>query len=403
MARNYPRLESGVELTRLMIEHYGQALGRQSGLPVAWVTSGAPVELLRAMDVLPVYPENYAAVCAAQGAVPLCEAAERLGYSRDLCSYARTSIGAAAIGDDAPFAGLGRPDLLIACNNICGTVVKWFEALAQRFSAPLFVLDTPFLPDDDISPHALAYVAGQIEDLVRWLERTAGRRLQLARLMEVAALSNEAVSLWREIRQLCRARPSPLSVPDLFVTMAPIVSLRGTPEAVAFYRGLRDEAAERVRQGVSAVDGERFRLLWDNIAIWPRIYHFFSQFARRGACFVADTYTGAWDTEVEAAEPLESLARTYLGIFLNHSLQHRAGRMAQLIRDYGCDGFVMHNNRSCKPFSLGQPVARRMVAEAAGVPGLLFEADMCDPRAYAEEPIAARAQAFLETLEGRAS
>ena len=27
--------------------------------PIAWITSGAPVEFVYAMDVLPVYPENY--------------------------------------------------------------------------------------------------------------------------------------------------------------------------------------------------------------------------------------------------------------------------------------------------------------------------------------------------------
>lgn len=403
MTRDYPRLASARDLAQLMIGHYAQVVGAPRGLPVAWVTSGAPAELLRAMDILPAYPENYAAVCASQGAVPLCEAAEALGYGRDLCSYARISIGAAANPSDAPFAGLGRPDLLVACNNICGTVVKWFEALARHLNVPLFVLDTPYLPDDAVAPHTLAYVAGQLEDLVRWLEQTAARRLDTTRLAETLALSNEAVALWREIRHLCRTHPSPLSAPDLFVTMAPIVSLRGTPEAVAFYRALRDEAALRVRQGVSAIGGERFRLLWDNIAIWPRIYHFFSQFARHGACFVADTYTGAWDVEIEPGEPLESLARTYLGIFLNHSLAHRAGRVADLIRDYACDGFVMHANRSCRPFSLGQATARRQVSAATGVPGLLFEADMCDTRAYAEEPIAGRVQAFLETLEGRAA
>ena len=402
MARNYPRLRSGAELTGLMLEHYTRALDPGHSQPVAWVTSGAPVELLRAMDVIAVYPENLGALYAWQGAVPLCEAAEALGYNRDLCSYARISLGAAAAPELAPLGGPGRPDLLIACNNICGTVVKWFEALARQFNVPLFVLDTPFLYGDAIASHALAYVAGQLEDLIRWLERVAGRRLDRARLDEALALSNETVALWREIRYLCRARPSPLSAPDLFVTMAAIVVLRGTPEAVAFYRQLRDEATERVRLGISAVDGERFRLLWDNIAIWPRIYHFFSQFARRGACFVADTYTGAWDVEVEPGDPLESLARTYLGIFLNRSLAYRAERMAGLIREFGCDGFVMHSNRSCKPFSLGQAAARRRVAAATGVPGLLFEADMCDTRAYAEEPIANRVQAFLEALEGRA-
>jgi|GEM_PF-5372134 len=35
---------------------------------------------------------------------------------------------------------------------------------------------------------------------------------------------------------------------------------------------------------------------------------------------------------------------------------------------------------------------------AAGVPGLLIEADMADPRAYAEEQERTRVQAFLESL-----
>ncbi len=33
--------------------------------PIVWITSGAPVEFLYAMDILPIYPENYAAMCAA--------------------------------------------------------------------------------------------------------------------------------------------------------------------------------------------------------------------------------------------------------------------------------------------------------------------------------------------------
>jgi len=34
-----------------------------------------------------------------------------------------------------------------------------------------------------------------------------------------------------------------------------------------------------------------------------------------------------------------------------------------------------------------------------GVPGLMIEADMADSRAYAEEPVRNRVQAFLETFE----
>jgi benzoyl-CoA reductase/2-hydroxyglutaryl-CoA dehydratase subunit BcrC/BadD/HgdB len=402
MGRRYPKLEAASGLNRLMEEHYVQALGRRPGRPVVWVNAGAPVELLRAMGVCAVYPENYGAMCGTRGAVPLCEVAEGLGYSRDLCSYARISIGATVAGAEAPLQGLGKPDLLVCCSNTCGTIVKWFEALARLHGAPLFVLDAPFLPDD-LPPHAVTYMAQQMEDLIRWLEARTGRRLDTAELARAAQQAQEATKLWREVRYLCRARPSPLNAPDLFLHMAPIVVLRGTPEATAHYRRLRDEVAARVREGVGGIAVERYRLLWDNIAIWPRLYRFFSQFADRGACFVVDLYTGSWDMPGAAGEPLESLARAYLDNYLNRTLAYRLQRAEESIVEFACDGFVMHNNRSCKPYSLSQPVARRLLAERTGVPGLLLEADMCDTRAYADEPIRTRVEAYLETLAARAA
>ena len=63
--------------------------------PIAWITSGAPVEFLYAMDVLPVYPENYAAMCAANHqSIELMESADSEGFSQDICAYALTDFGA---------------------------------------------------------------------------------------------------------------------------------------------------------------------------------------------------------------------------------------------------------------------------------------------------------------------
>ena len=74
-------------------------------------------------------------------------------------------------------------------------------------------------------------------------------------------------------------------------------------------------------------------------------------------------------------------------------------QLIDLIKEYNAHGFVMHSNRSCKPYSLVQEVIRRQVMRETGVPGLMIEADMADPRAYAKEPVRNRVQAFLETLE----
>jgi benzoyl-CoA reductase/2-hydroxyglutaryl-CoA dehydratase subunit BcrC/BadD/HgdB len=403
--KRYKKLRTAPILQRLMEQHYASAKYFRFGKPLAWVTSGAPVEILRAMGILPVYPENYGALCGARGAsAALCQTAEARGYSPDLCAYARTSVGMMNDAKHAPLGGLPRPDVLITCGNICGTVLKWYEAAARHYGAPLFIIDTPFIHADagEPTPHAVAYVAAQLEEMIVFLQKHLRRKLSKDKLVETTTLANDAVNLWRDVRELCRARPSPLNAPDLFVNMAPIVTLRGTRECVEYYRALKEEVEERVAQKVSALPEEKYRLLWDNIAIWHRLYRFYTHFVDYGACFVVDTYTGGWAMKMESGEPLEAIARTYTSVCLNQSLRVRARDMVDLVKRFNVDGFVMHSNRSCKPYSVGQYDIRRIVTEQTGRPGLVIEADHCDPRSYADEPIKARIQTFMETLKSSA-
>ncbi|MEJ2098337.1 MAG: 2-hydroxyacyl-CoA dehydratase, partial [Deltaproteobacteria bacterium] len=140
-----PKIKSVARMKEIMTDYYIQAkTAEQTGKKVAWITSGGPVEPLIAMDVIPVYPENHGAMIgAAKMGTALCEKAESMGYSRDLCSYATADIACATV-DGGPIGGLPKPDLLVCCNNICGTVLKWYEIQARYFKVPLFILDTPF-------------------------------------------------------------------------------------------------------------------------------------------------------------------------------------------------------------------------------------------------------------------
>lgn len=402
MPPNYRKLATSKELNGLMRRYYATRRIVSRLRPLAWVTSGAPVEILVGMGIATVYPENYGALLGAQRVtVPLAQKAEEQGFSPDLCAYARSHIGSVLDPHHAPQRGLPKPDLLVACNNICGTVVKWYQALAQELHVPLFLVDAPYQHGPGLPEHAVQYIAAQLEDLIAWVTRYTGRKLDGARFAQALQLSNEAVALWREIRELCQARPSPLNAPDLFLSMAPIVVLRGTKGAVGYYRRLKAEVEERVVRGEGAIFEERYRLLWDNIAIWYRLFRLFNLFAEAGACFVVDTYTNAWSISVDASEPILGLARTYGTVYINQSLQARAELMAGLVQQYAVDGIVFHSNRSCKPYSLGQYELFDRVSEQTGVPGLILEADMCDSRLYAEEPIKNRIQAFLDLLEAR--
>jgi benzoyl-CoA reductase/2-hydroxyglutaryl-CoA dehydratase subunit BcrC/BadD/HgdB len=396
----YPRLQSLKKINQAMTRYYVQRKALARFRPLAYVTSGAPVEIMEAMGILTLYPENYGALCGARkAAVGLCQVAEATGYPADLCSYARSHIGAVLQPRNAPLKGMPRPDLLVCCNNICGTVLKWYEALAALYAVPLFVLDVPFQRTTPAEAHIVAYVVDQLREFVAWLEAHTHRRLEPERFQSVLALSREAIALWQEILEFGQHRPSPINAPDLFVAMAPIVTLRGTRRAIDCYRRLKAELEERVAHGVGAVPDERYRLLWDNIAIWYRLYRFFRPFMDAGACFVADTYTNAWTVDIDLEEPFVSLARAYTGVFINVDLPTRLRTIADLARRFQVDGMVMHANRSCKPFSITQGDVRDGVRDELGLPVLILEADMCDARLYNEGAVQERVAAFLETLQ----
>ena len=73
--------------------------------------------------------------------------------------------------------------------------------------------------------------------------------------------------------------------------------------------------------------------------------------------------------------------------------------MQSMIDDYSLDGVILHSDRSCKPYSLGQMDQRERLTGSLKRPALLLEADHNDMRCYADEQAATRLAAFAEMLE----
>jgi benzoyl-CoA reductase/2-hydroxyglutaryl-CoA dehydratase subunit BcrC/BadD/HgdB len=368
---------------------------------VAWVTSGAPVEFLKALDYYLLYPENHAAICGtARWAVELASAAEENGYSRDICSYARTDIGTLLSGN-SPLGRLPKPDLLVACTNICQTVLHWYRVLAHHWGAPLVLIDTPFLYAE-ATEHAVTFVIRQLEEAIEIAERVAGQSIDSAAFTRITQASRTASFLWLEILERCQHRPTPISVFDQFIHMGPIVELRGDGETVDFYAAMLAEIDDRITRGVGAVQGERKRLLWDNLPIWYRLRYLAEFLGRHGVVIAASTYTNAWAELthlMDPQRPLESMARTYLHPILNRGTGDKLATMRRLVADYQLDGVILHSDRSCKPYSLGQIDQRDRLTWADHIPALLLEADHNDSRSFSEEQVASRLDAFLELLE----
>lgn len=397
-----PPLRVAARGKEMVARHWLEGRYANRNRKVAWVTSGAPVELLHALGFFTVYPENHGAICgAARVAVDLSCEAENAGYSRDLCSYARTDLGSLFSGR-TPVGRLPKPDLLFACTNICQTVLFWYRVLAHHLRAPLVLIDTPFIYFETAPEHAVEYVRRQLESAIPEVERIAGRSLDAGRLKETGRLSREASQLWMEIMERNDGRPAPISVVDQFTLMAPVVEMRGEPATVDFYAAMLKEIDARIAAGVGAVKHEKHRLLWDNLPIWYRLRDVAEMLGAEGAALVASTYTNAWGELadlIDPDQPFESMARTYLYPILNRGAGHKLATMRRMIEQYSIDGVLLHSDRSCKPYSIGQLDQRDRLARESGVPALLLEADHNDSRCYSEAQIANRVAAFIETLE----
>ena len=280
------------KMKELLTNYYVEAKTTQEK-PIAWVTSGAPVEFLYAMDVLPIYPENYAAMCAANHqSVELMEAAEAEGFSQDVCAYARTDLGADIV-QGGPVGGLPAPHFLLCSTNICKTVIKWYEVIARKYHVPLFIVDTPFL-HDGLTPELIDYTVSQFKDLEKFLAEFTGKPFDRERFFSVLHLSREAATYWQDMLQLGKHIPSPFNSLDTFIHLGPIVTLRGTQECVDYYKLLYEEVAERAEKNLASVPGEQHRVLWDNLPVWFKMRRLETFFQEQKTTLVVTTYANSW-------------------------------------------------------------------------------------------------------------
>lgn len=396
------KVKSVKKMRDIMTTYYIEAkTARENGKKVAWITSGGPVEPLHVMDVIPIYPENHAAmVGATKMGGDLCAKAENMGYCSDICSYARSDIACATV-NGGPIGGLPAPDFLVCCNNICGTVLKWYEVQARYFGVPLFVFDTP-ISHTTFPEEARRYVESQVFEYITFLEGVCGKKFDYDRMLEVGRLSLEGQRLWRAVLDTPMSKPSPMNAFDAFFHLALIVTLRGTQTAVDYYQGLLEEMRARAENKIGVVPNEKYRLLWDNLPIWHRMSWLAKKFAAHDACLVADTYTTAWVGSLQYLDEndfLKSMVEGYSRIYLNIGVDQMLAVVKQMIKKYDVDGIVMHSNRSCKPYSLGQYDILRAVQKEFGLPTLMIESDMVDERTFSESQVETRIDAFMELIK----
>ncbi len=398
------------EHSRRLMADWMAAIGRAEAEHVptgALMISGNCVELLRACHILPMFPE----VTALQNAIrhkslPLILKAEQAGYSSDNCAYVKADIGLYLDGGMGPGKPIPFPTITV-CNYVgCNVYVKWFEHLADVSGSRLFMIDVPFGRTPEPSAADVRYVVSQLEELITLCESVTGKKFDIDELREILGHAARAEEGYARCKDLTKHHPAPFdSYFDSINMMGPINVLRGTREAAEFFDVAVAEFEGLVAQGLGPLTEERFRTVIEGPPPYPFYKSFRNLFTKWGAVAVQSTYSTVggiweWGFRHDVRRPLESIAEQMLRHNLtNRSITARYQQIRRYVEEWEADALVIHSIKSCRLFSAGQGDMRDYFIKDLGVPTLLVESDLEDPRYYSEAQIKNRIDAFFEALE----
>lgn len=384
----------------------------ENGRLVCWSSSIAPSEFCETMDVCLVYPENHAAAIGAKkGALDMIETAEKLGYSTDVCSYARVNIAymellmeEARTGvtpealANCPAERVPLPDFILICNNICNTLLKWYENIAVELGVPYIIIDVPYNHTMPVPQYTKDYIRDQFKYAISQLEEICKKPFDYDRFQRVMEQTQRSVAAWDKAMAMAQVKPAPMKGFDIFNYMALIVCARSRKDSEIVFTKFAQEMQEKIDRGEDAFKGgEKARLTWEGIACWPYLGHTFKALKNLGINMTGSTYPGSWSMHYDPGN-LDQMAQAYATVYGNTCLENKVKVISDVVADAKCDGVAYHLNRSCKLMSfLNVEIAER-VKEETGTPYVNFDGDQTDPRNFSPAQFDTRMEALAEMI-----
>lgn len=380
-----PRKHYALEVARLGKRLYS---GQDK---VAWCGITAPFDLLSAMGITSCFVEFIGAMLASTGTVgTFLEETDHMGYSSDACSYHRAVSGAAIKGL------MPEPAFLIGTTNPCSGGLAVLENLAGQFRKKMFVLHIP----QDESGENVAYLAAQMRDMAGFISDMTGVSLDPVRLKEVIGYTNEARGIMKEVYDLAKTVPSPVTNRDLSNFGIVMALFLGTEASVTIAEAFRDEFSRRIRENAANGSDEKFRLLWiqNRVQFKNPIEKYLSD--RCQATIVIDELNDITWEPIDTDNIFEGLARRSISIPFNGTIQNRVEHLQRLALEYKVDGAINPCNWGCRQGTGARGLIDKGLG-AVGVPVLNLEVDCIDPRKFAEGQLHTRIEAFAEMMEGK--
>jgi benzoyl-CoA reductase/2-hydroxyglutaryl-CoA dehydratase subunit BcrC/BadD/HgdB len=404
------KIQATGHMRKIMADYfYEMDKASKEGSPkIAWCTSVGPAELLLSLGFLVHYPENHGAMLGstrtANDYIPVANA---IGYSPDICSYLTSDVGA-FIKKETPLTrayegidGVPKPDVLVYNTNQCRDVQDWFSWYSRELNVPALGIST-YRNIGEITKEQLESIVHQMKALIPPLEDISGNKFDVDKFRKVVATSKECTALWKKVLETNTAVPAPMSFFDATIHMGPAVVLRGSAQAVEYYKVLLKELEERVANNEGAVEGEKFRIYWEGMPIWGKLRALAELFINLKTAVIASTYCNSWIFEAfNPDDPFMTMAKAYTEIFIVRNENFKEKYIEDMVQKYQINGILFHDAKTCPNNSNNRYGMPERLEKKLGIPTLTINGDLNDLRCYSEEQAQTNIEAFVEQLEAK--
>jgi len=362
-------------------------------------------EIMYGMDLLPFSPESLSFLSPTEYAVAYKDRSFAGHVPEGTCTYHSAMLGMVLSNL------LRKPKGILFSSFPCDSMVASCQALSEYYGGvSMFVLDSPY----DDSKESYEYYASQIKEAFQYLEEITGKKLNLDTLRETVRRSDRAHELVYQINELKKKEPCPIPLSRIVRAVSiGMWFLAGSENLILWLEKFLADAKQRAEKGIGGQYEERLRIAWINTfpAFDPAIFQWMEE--RFGA--VSLVSQGAEHTYWSTFKPTRRDDYDYnfdelCGILADKSLntpmiRQARGHVDNFVRDsvYWCrdwhiDAAIFSGHIQCRGTWSSAQLSKEVLMDELGVPTLIYETDIFDPRVTSAEQIVRIFEPFLEMV-----
>jgi hypothetical protein len=354
------------------------------------------VDMLTAVSLHPLFNKQ----------VRCLEAGERyLPAGNVHCGGFRTLLGAMDLGIFA------KPDLMVSWGVYCDEGPKASALIAEMNKVPIIYIDEyqDFSSDDPLNipaPRYFEFVAGEMRKAYKEIEKVLGYEIPDDLLMNVTMETAPSHSDYVAIQQLMlECDPVPLSMPDCMYAFA-LSAISCTPQnqilRLDAMKTLREEVEQRAKQGEGPVKKGSPRIL-ETVPSFsdPTSNHIFQECGLQvvGTDMAMYPPEGAGDPDLSGCYDFHTfIAKAIMATPASAGIAVRKIVMSAIVKKYKLDGVVLDVTYTCRVGAADSQIMKNFIEKELGIPALIMEHDVYDPRFFTPGQVRTRIETFAEQV-----